>query len=110
MMRLTDKLKTRQFGVWLVIVGAFIPSILYPFASVSTSATLLKVAFATKGVSYSTSLQDLEIVIVEGEWSKNEAASGHYEGRLAIPYRYTLAFGILLSFLGIGIVAFYLKT
>jgi hypothetical protein len=108
MMKLIDKFKTKQFGVLLIIVGAFIPSILYPFTSITTSATLAKVAFAMKGVSYDTSLQDLEIVLVKGEWKKDSKnGGGHYEGRLALPYRYTMAFGILLFFIGIGFVAFY---
>ena len=107
MMKLTNKSKTKQFGILLIIIGAFIPSILYPFASLSTSANLTKLAFAMKGVSYDTSLQDLEIVLAEGEWKKdNKNAGGHYEGRLAIPFRYSLAFGILLAFIGIGVVAF----
>src|SRR3972149_10578691 len=106
MMKLIDKFKTKQFGVLLIIVGAFIPSILYPFTSITTSATLAKVAFAMKGVSYDTSLQDLEIVLVKGEWKKDSKnGGGHYEGRLALPYRYTMAFGILLFFIGIGFVA-----
>lgn len=108
MMKLIDRSKTKQFGVLLIIIGAFIPSILYPFTSLTESATLAKVAFAIKGVSYDTSLQDIEIVLVKGEWEKNNKNSGsHYEGRLAIPFRYTIAFGILLVFIGIGIVALY---
>jgi len=107
-MKLIDKFKTKQFGVLLIIVGVFIPSILYPFTSITTSATLAKVAFAMKGVSYDTSLQDREIVLIKGEWKKDSKnGGGHYEGRLAIPYRYTLAFGILLAFIGIGIVVFH---
>ena len=87
-MKLIDKFKTKQFGVLLIIVGAFIPSILYPFTSITTSATLAKVAFAMKGVSYDTSLQDLEIVLVKGEWMKDSKnGGGHYEGRLALPYK-----------------------
>lgn len=105
-MKLIDKFKTKQFGVLFIIVGAFIPSILYPFTSITTSATIVKVAFAMKGVSYDTSLQDLEIVLVKGEWKKDNGGY-HYEGRLALPYRYTMAFGILLSFIGIGFVALY---
>ena len=98
-MKLIDKFKTKQFGVLLIIVGVFIPSILYPFTSITTSATLAKVAFAMKGVSYDTSLQDLEIVLVKGEWKKDSKnGGGHYEGRLALPYKYTLT---LHKFLGI---------
>ena len=108
MMKLIDKFKTRQFGVVLIILGAFIPSILYPFTSITTSATLVKLAFAMKGVSYDTSLQDLEIVLMKGEWKKDSKnGGGHYEGRLALPYKYIMAFGILLFFIGIGFVAFY---
>ncbi|MEA3436965.1 MAG: hypothetical protein U9R43_10910 [Thermodesulfobacteriota bacterium] len=108
MMELINKSKTKQFGILLIIIGAFIPSILYPFSSLSWSADLAKVVFAMKGVSYNTSLQDLEIVLAKGEWKEdNKNASGHYEGRLAIPYRYSLAFGILLAFIGIGVVVFH---
>lgn len=106
MMKVIDKSKTKKLGILLIIIGAFIPSILYPFSSLTYSAFLTKVAFAKKGISYSTSLQDLEIVLIKGKWKKdNKKGGGHYEGRLAIPYRYPLAFGILLVFIGIGIVA-----
>ena len=106
-MKLIDKFKTKQFGVLLIIVGAFIPSILYPFASMTESANLVAVYFATKGVSYDPSLRDLEIVLVKGEWKKDSKNKGHFESRLALPYRYTMAFGILLFFIGIGFVALY---
>ena len=107
-MKFIDKLKIKQFGVLLIIVGVFIPSILYPFSSITTSATLAKIAFAMKGVFYDTSLQDREIVFIKGDWKKDggKQGGGHYEGRLAIPYKYTMAFGILISFIGIGFVAF----
>ena len=107
-MKLIDTFKTKQCGVLLIIVGAFIPSILYPFTSLTTSATLTKAAFAMKGVFYDTRLQDLEIVLVKGEWKNdNKNGVGHYEGRLALSYRYTMALGILLSFIGIGFIALY---
>jgi hypothetical protein len=106
-MKLIDKFKTKQFGVLLIIVGAFIPSILYPFISLTREATVTEVAFAMKGVLYNTNLRDLEVVLVKGEWKDDKKGVGHYEGRFAIPYRYTLAFGILLAFSGIGIVALY---
>ena len=107
-MKLIDKSKTKQFGILLVIIGAFIPSILYPFSSLTRDAISVMGVFAMKGVSYDTSLKDLEIVLVKGEWEKdNKNGVGHFEGKLAIPYRYTLAFGILLVFIGIGFVAFY---
>jgi hypothetical protein len=61
-----------------------------------------------KGVSYNPSIRDLEIVLMEGEWKKDSInPGGHYEGRIAIPYRYTLAFGILIAFIGVGIVLFH---
>ncbi len=108
MMKHINNSKAKQFGILLIIVGAFIPSISFPFSSLSNSATLAKVAFALKGVSYDTSIHDLEIVFVKGEWKKdNKNVNSHYEGRLALPYKYTLAFGILLVFIGIGIIAFH---
>lgn len=107
-MKLITNSKVKQYGVLLIIIGAFIPSILYPFSSLSNSAILLKAAFASEGVSYDTRIQDLEIVFAKGEWIKgNNKVNGHYKGRLAIPYKYILAFGILLAFVGIGIIAFH---
>ena len=108
MMKLFDKFKIKQVGVILIILGAFIPSILYPFASITTSALRIKAAFATVGVSYDTSLQDLEIVLVEGEPKKDSQNGGYnFEGRLAFPYKYAMAFGILLFFIGIGFAALF---
>ncbi len=106
MIKLIDKFKTKQFGLLLIILGAFIPSIFYPFTSLTPAGLEAKVAFAMKGISYDTRLQELEVVLVKGEW-KGERRGGYYEGRIAIPYRYPMALGILLAFIGIGIVAFY---
>ena len=107
-MELINKNKAKRFGILLIIIGAFIPSILYPLSSLSNEAMLIKAVFAMKGVSYDTSIQDLEIVLAKGELKKDSKnAAGHGEGRLAIPYKYTLAFGILLAFIGIGIVALH---
>ena len=33
--KLIDMSKARQFGILLIIIGAFIPSILYPFTSLT---------------------------------------------------------------------------
>jgi len=107
-MKFIDKSKTKRLGVLLIIIGAFIPSILYPFTSLTRDADIMKMVFGLKGGSYDTSLQDLEIVLVRGEWKENNKnGGGHFEGRLALPYKYTMAFGILLSFIGIAFVAFY---
>jgi len=108
MMKLRRQFKTKIVGILLIIVGCFIPSILYPFSSITPKATLVKTLFAIKGVSYDTSLQDREIVFKKGQWKKDGSmiGGGHFEGRLALPFKYTMAFGVLLSFIGIGFVAF----
>lgn len=128
----TRRGRTRQFGVYLIIIGAFIPSILYPFTSLTAPALLAETALALRGVSHSQGLRGLEIVLVEGVTDKpryRELPPGTpldkpgYKGdifdriasenidtplgwRLAIPYRYMVALGILLAFIGIGFVAF----
>ena len=106
MMRLFNKCKTKQFGVLLMIVGAFIPSILYPFTSLSKKAIFLTAISAVRGGSYDTNLQDLEIVFIKGEWNTHKSKVGYFVGRFAFSYKYIMAFGILLFFIGIGIVAF----
>jgi len=114
-MKLIEKFNLRQFGILLIIIGIFIPSILYPFTSSSKK---------------SSRLQDLEVVFVNGIWKAKQVfvreysglmtreereklpgyidskdGDGHYEGRIAFPYKYPMAFGILLTFIGIGFVA-----
>ena len=106
-MKLIDMSKAKQFGILLIIIGIFIPSILFPFTSLTDSATATKVFFAMKGVSYDTNLRDLEVVLMKGERTDNKKVISHYKGRFVIPYRYSIAFGILLAFIGIGIVALY---
>lgn len=108
MLELMNKNKVKRFGVFLIIIGAFIPSILYPFLSLSYQASFAKVSLSMRGVSYDTSIRDFEISIVKGEWKEgNKNTRGHYEGRFAIPYKYIVSFGILLAFAGICIVAFH---
>lgn len=85
-------IKTKQFGTILVLAGIFIPSILYPFTTVETTTWLFQLQAAQNGGSYNTSLRDLEVIINKGETDKNN--------RLAIPYRYPVAFGIFLIFIG----------
>jgi hypothetical protein len=105
--KLFDKCKTIQFGILLITVGAFIPLILYPFTSKTFEDRIAAGLFAKNGISYETRLQDLEIVLVKGEYKVNDKnVLGVYEGRLAFPYKFPMAFGILLSFIGIILVAF----
>lgn len=101
--------KIRKVGILLIIIGFFIPSILYPFTSVTIQSRLMQVAFANAHVYYDANhLRDLEVVLVEGVW-KGSQSDGHFEGRYAVPYRYTIAFGITLVFIGISLFALYRK-
>ena len=110
-MKFFSKYRARQFGLTLIIVGAFIPSILYPFKSLTPTARLRTDLSASRGVTYETKIEDLQILIIEGKPKLDSRDNpnyyaGEYEGRLAIPYKYPLALGILLSFIGISFVAF----
>jgi len=93
--------KANRIGILIVIFGFFIPSIMYPFTSLSPEGVLIKFAYANRGILYKANLDDLEIVLVKGEWKQTEK---HYEGRLAIPYKYFIAVGILVVFIGISII------
>jgi hypothetical protein len=106
-MKLIDKIQTKKFGLSLIILGAFIPSILYPFTSLTGNATVKLIIFAQNGLSYDTSLKDLEVVFKKGEREKDSKNNtGQYQGRLALPYKYIIAFGILIIFIGISFVGF----
>jgi len=95
----------KRVGIALIIVGAFFPSVLYPFARPTTSASLMQIALATKGVRYEPRLNNLEIVIKKGEWEKTGKNTGHFEGRIAVPYHYTVAAGVTAAFIGVCLMA-----
>ena len=97
--------KLKRMGIIVIIAGAFIPSVLYPFTTLTTSATLMQIAFGSKGVVYQPRLNQLEIVLKKGDWIKDGTYQGHHEGRIAIPYHYIIASGITIAFLGIGLIA-----
>lgn len=93
--------KTKRIGIVLILVGLFIPSLLYPFAEPTYQATLERVLFANRGI-YTPSdvgLRDLEIAFSKGTFI---AAEQRIEGRVAIPYKYVVAFGVILAFTGAG--------
>ena len=120
--------KSKKVGIILIIVGAFIPSVLYPFATLTTDATLMKVVLATKGGLYKPRLNDLEIVLRKSdeplsEIGVEEKRELKYLGpieenpylkidqykvpqkKVAVPYNYIVALGITITFVGISFVA-----
>lgn len=123
--------KLKRIGIVVIIVGVFIPSVLYPFTSLTKRAIELQVKL---GRAYKPRLNDLEIVLKEEKWIQDEnyqplpvqeykkgsiaeeirayleaeeekKRHGHYEGHIIIPYHYTLAIGITIVFLGIILMA-----
>ena len=86
----------------LMILGLFIPSVLYPFAS---APGLVR----DGNVTVSARLLDYEVVFREGEFVPGEGdifsaiLNSRYEGRWAFPYKYAVAAGIASFFLGIGL-------
>jgi len=111
-MRFVDKFNLRKFGIILVLLGAFIPSILYPFTSLTPLALLARGLSLQRGVIYKTRISDLEILIKEGKPQLDPKENvyyfaGEYDDRLVIPYKYPLSFGIVLFL--IGIVLFLIK-
>jgi len=91
----------KRIAIIIIIVGAFILTVLYPFTSLTSSANILRFALGTKGVIYKPRLNDIE----KGIWIKDDDYNGHFEGHIAVPYHYVLAFGITLAFLGVGLLS-----
>jgi hypothetical protein len=90
--------KRRKVGILLIIIGTFIPSVLYPFTTLTRDATLMKVILVTKGRLYKSGLSDLEIVLRK---SRNPYLNvGNQHDKVAIPYNYTVALGITIAFVG----------
>jgi hypothetical protein len=44
--------KLKRIGIIAIVVGVFIPSVLYPFVSVTNSATLKQFDLGSRGVVY----------------------------------------------------------
>jgi hypothetical protein len=95
--------KTKRIGSVLILVGLFIPSLLYPFAELTYMANLERILFASKGINRDVGLRDLEIAFSKGTFI---AAERRIEGRIAIPYKYVVAFGVILAFTGAGFIFF----
>lgn len=91
----------KRRGIVLILVGLFIPSLLYPFAEPTYMANLERVLFATKGVHRYVGLRDLEITFKKGTFIAKEQ---RFEGRVAIPYKHVVAFGVILVFTGAGFI------
>lgn len=101
----------QKAGILLIIIGIFIPSIFYPFSSLNLNARGRQAVAVLKGGTYQPTFRELEIVFVEGEYiAKKNLWAGDWKGRYALPYQYTVAFGIILVFIGITILAFSYKT
>ena len=98
-------IKARKVGILLIIIGIFIPSVFYPFTTLTRSASIMKIILASKGSLYKPALEDLKVVLVKGDWKKDNNDNGHYEGRITVPYGYIIALGITLVFFGIGLIA-----
>ncbi|OGL45267.1 MAG: hypothetical protein A2W05_03955 [Candidatus Schekmanbacteria bacterium RBG_16_38_10] len=61
--------KLKRIGIIFIIIGAFIPSVLYPFASLTTSATLMQIFLGSKGAVYQPRLADMLATLFKGMWS-----------------------------------------
>lgn len=81
------KASNPKLGILFIILGVFIPSILYPFSSLTREATGLSFLAMNKEFTYQPNFRDLETVF-------------------AVPYKYAIAFGVIFVFLGITILAF----
>jgi hypothetical protein len=88
-----------------MIIGIFLPSVLYPFAE--PPGPYRDGAFGAKAP-----ITKYEIVIKKGKWVPGEGTgvwailSGHYEGRVIIPYKYFIAIGITIFFIGLTTLVF----
>lgn len=96
--------KAKRIGSVLIIIGLFVPSVLYPLASSTQDAVMMQIVLAYKGQGYTPRWNELEIVLKKGVWISEDSA-GHYENRIALPYRYVISAGITALFIGISFIA-----
>lgn len=106
--------KNRKLGVILLLVGLFIPTVSYPFTSINDTERLYRLISQYKEISYdSPRFFNREVAIVKGKRKPNissDLENPDYEGRIAIPYKFILAFGITITFIGLLIITLSKKT
>jgi len=100
------KLMKQKAGILLIIIGIFIPSIFYPFLTVNHKERLINTFAQSQRISYPLTFRALEIVLVEGKYIAKKKV---WKGRSVLPYPYIVAFGIILAFTGITILALSYK-
>lgn len=90
-----------RIGIILILIGIGIPLVSFPFA---TPSGILAFYPNTK-----TRITDFEIVISKGELIPGEGynasqrlATSHFEGRVAIPYKYLMSLGFFIILIGAG--------
>jgi uncharacterized membrane protein len=87
----------KKIGIMLIIIGFFIPSVLYPFTSYSPQKVLEKKAdYGIFAFKYSPRLSDLEIILSGDVYDEN---------KIALPYHYVVVIGIMFIFVGTSILA-----
>ncbi|MBU4492093.1 MAG: hypothetical protein KKD69_06485 [Euryarchaeota archaeon] len=131
-----DRFKTKQFGVLLIIIGIFIPSILYPFTIPTTNTNMrnLKIVLVEakykaapknvitseelfgdrKGVITSEELfgdrkgviMPLKDVVFDDQIVSKPDPADTFRSAITIPYKYPVAIGILFVFIGGCLVVF----
>lgn len=88
-------MKYRKMGIILILFGLFVPSVLYPYASLSEDAQFRRQRAATMGGNYHARFSELEIII-KGEAYNREQKS--------VPYVYFLTAGTVLVFAGAAFI------
>lgn len=91
-----------KIGIILILVGMFVPSVIYPI----TSSQGLLALYKEKAKIIDTRTVFREALEKYRDYDKaiGVLAEANKEKERAIPYRYIVSFGITLVFVGTGIV------
>lgn len=98
--------KNKNFGIVLILIGAFIPCITYPLLRTTVNGNLAKAYYAERGILYKSELNDLELVIKKGTVASDGVGDRKLIDHKAIPYKFILAGGIVIVFAGITVFIF----
>lgn len=89
-----------KIGIILILVGMFVPSVIYPI----TSSQGLLVLYKEKAKIIDAGTVFREALEKYRDYDKAIGVLAEAKKELAIPYRYIVSFGITLVFVGTGIV------
>ncbi len=92
--------KAKKIGILIILIGLFLPTVTLPF--ITEFYPLPEVCLTS---NFFGNLGNMEIVFRPGQATEiDKAEATGYRAKIAVPYRYIFALGVILVCAGTGIM------